>query len=662
MDTKAVPSQDRQAAEFGFDEAAPLDEAMDVVLALAASWSTYGLYPDPGAQPAFLRTVERLRNDLSSPIILAVGPGTVMFGDVDITGGRESVERFAKALFLHDIEFAVVVGNATAEGLIGLFDLLTEEPSIDEHNRVGVASLELDGGGLELYGRGMLELGPRGMDADGAEDAGTSDLTRAAFAGAKPEELAETVMASDADPSDVFVAGVEEVHEQVSPNSRRLTLAQMKGQGEDPWKALRSLVEAFFFLPRPTQLAVLERILEQAPEEQSRVFLDQLSGHDLASFLPDLGSAAAASLLEYAVASAGTTDGQPAELLETLQAARDVQSARIAMAERVSSVLLHPEVEAGKPIEEMLNQLRGELSSFPGANELGQEVLRTLLECEERPDRFRRIVRIWTGRVARSIRTGEFETADRLLNDILEDPPYGIDKEPVVNEGLARMTSPELLRSFVEHQAIDSLDDQSARLLRRLAPRVFDQMIERLAEANDAQERRLLTELLAASLSDVRKLEPYLHDSRWFVVRNLAMVLGKSGKSAAMQPLKQIRDHPESRVRIEVLRSMVRLSKGDTAELLIEAFSDGHERVRHSAVALLKASESSDLDARVGEYLASDGVDAEIGKALVGFLLERATPEAIEVVHTIGSRKFAARGNARAVRDVARAAMKRGGR
>jgi hypothetical protein len=334
----------------------------------------------------------------------------------------------------------------------------------------------------------------------------------------------------------------------------------------------------------------------------------------------------------------------------------------MAMAERVSSVLLDPEIEPGLSFEAVLEHLRDELSRFPGSDELGHEVLRALLECEERPDRFRRIVRIWTGRVARNIRIGEFETADRLLNDILEDPPYGIDKEPVVNDGLARMTSPELLRSFVEHQAIDSLDDPSARLLRRLAPRVFDQMIDRLAEASDAQERRMLTELLAASLVDVRKLEPYLTDPRWFVVRNLAMVLGKSGKNSAMRPLEQIRDHPEPRVRIEVIRSMVRLAKGDTAEILVRALQDGHERVRHSAFALLKASDSPDLDARIGEYLASDGVDPEIGKALVGLLLERGTPQAMEVVHSIGSRKFAARGNARAVRDAARAAMKRGAR
>ena len=68
----------------------------------------------------------------------------------------------------------------------------------------------------------------------------------------------------------------------------------------------------------------------------------------------------------------------------------------------------------------------------------------------------------------------------------------------------------------------------------RLAPRVFDQLVERLGDTEDAQERRMLTDLLAVSLTDVRRIEAHLNDPRWYVIRNLAIVLGRSGRSAVL--------------------------------------------------------------------------------------------------------------------------------
>lgn len=660
MDASAVSALDVP----GVAEADPVDDrrltwARDVILALATAWTTYHLYPNPLEQPAFARAASMLQDDLSDAVIMGIGPGVFTIGDTEVAPGRDGAERLAKALFLHDVEFAVVVGNATAEGILALFDLIDSEPDPDPSGlSVGERSLELDGAGLELYERGMLEVGPGGkrrfVNADGTE---FSPLAKAAFSGASPEELAEAIT-TDADPSSAFVSGFEEVRAHVSPSRRRLTLAQMKGEGEDPWKGLRSLVEAFFFLPEPIQLGILEEVLGDLESERSRLFLDQLSGPDLAGFLPRLSEAGRDALLEYAVEASGSPDGQPAELLSTLQAASDVQHARQAMASRVSSVLLHPTTEAGQPVEDMLDQLRLELGEMPAAHELGLEVVRALLECEERPDRFRRIIRIWTGRVSAAIRTGHFAAADQLLNDILEDPPYSVDKETVVDDGLARMTTPELLRSFVDHR--DAGDSTEAeRLLRRLAPRVFDQMVERLGETDDAAERRMLTELLAASLSDVRRIEIHLNDPRWYVVRNLAIVLGKSGKPAAVRPLKRIVGHEEHRVRVEALRSLVRVMGDEADSLLVAALDDEHQRVRHTAVTLLKSSRSEKAYELLGEFLGGDPAHSDAAVAVIDMMMDGADPKAVAIVEALGSRKFAMRGNARAVRDAARAALKR---
>jgi len=155
---------------------------------------------------------------------------------------------------------------------------------------------------------------------------------------------------------------------------------------------------------------------------------------------------------------------------------------------------------------------------------------------------------------------------------------------------------------------------------------------------------------------------PYLTDRPWYLLRNLAIALGKTGQANAVPGLLRILNHEDHRVRTEALRSILRIQGREAVPTLIRMLGDPHERVRHAAAGLARAVDSDGLDALLVAELESDRLSAEAACGIVELLGSLATPRGAEALTRLAGRRFVFRKRGRAVRDAARVALAGGAR
>ncbi len=667
--------------------------------AIGTAWSTFLLYPDPTDQPAFVRAVEALSDQLQPALVVAVGPGTFLQGEEEYDIRRDGTERLARELFLHDVEYMRLTGGTSAPDLVTFFETLDLD---DERVRElgGISALMGEQGdlGIEVFERGLLVIteveGETDEDTDPVLAAllqdveGLSEAAAAATRGADPDEVAailERAQPSEAKDSQsetvgdtsgaessagalvedptvaAFLSGLSELHERALPYAEtagRVTGALKEG-ASDPWKGFRTFLEAFFHLPRPAQLVVLEAILEEGDSVARQLFLDQLSGADLNDYVPDLTDGGREALAAYAVI-VGSEAGRPGEVIGDAVSSRDVSSARQAVAARISEVL-QTGADDREGAEELIAALHTSMSTGIDDFQLGTQVLRGLLQAEERDERFSRVLRVWTGRVSRHLRDGEWKTGHELLDAVLRDPPYTAEREDDVRSALERVAGRETLRLILDGEFGAQPSEDAMQLIETMGAAAVGPLVEMLAREEDAQARRLLTELLAqAARPNPRSIDHHLPGQPWFLLRNLATVLAKTGRREAVAPLLKLLNHDDYRVRVEALRGLVRIQRDESAQVLVKMLDDPHERVRHNAATLARSAESSQLDGLLAHALLEDRLRPDVAVSVVHVLAGRGSPEARGVVEDLARQRFKVKGASRAVRDAAREAL--GGR
>ncbi|MFQ5554420.1 MAG: HEAT repeat domain-containing protein [Acidimicrobiia bacterium] len=657
------------------------DFTLQLLDALGTAWSTFGLYPDPVNQPAFVRAVEMLGAEIVPPLVVLIGPGTFLDGEEEVVTRRDGSDRLARELFLHDVEALRISGSMTSSDLLKLFRTIARDDEEVRHDG-GISEVVAEHGklGIEVFERGLLVLADSLAEEDPSaalaalmsEVEGMSQAAAAANRGAEPQEIAELLDDEiEGDPADAapeqmvqsFLGGLAELHGHAAPFAETdLGIAGPLREGaSDPWKGFRSFLEAFFHLPRPAQLLVLEGVLADPDAIQHQLFLDQLSGADLTDFLPALSEGAEEALTTYAVAVGGEA-WRPGEGRSGLTSAGVVLSARKAVAARIGGVLASATSDRFAA-EELLVGLRASVTGAPDDFALGTGVLRGLLECEDRPERFSRVLRVWTGRVSRHLRNGEWQRGNDLLDAVLEDPPYVEQRDSDVREALGRIAGRETLGLLMERERGSHPSDEALRLMETMGSAVVPHLVELLVREEDGQTRRLLTELLAhAARREPHSLDPHLIGQPWFLVRNLATVLAKTGRMAAVPGLQRLATHEDHRVRVEVLRGLVRIQGERAAATVVRMLEDPNERVRHTAATLARATDSATLDRMLGRELEEGRLAPDVAVVVVRILAGRSSSEARAVVAALAKRKLALKGANRAVRDAARRALEEAAR
>jgi HEAT repeat protein len=151
-----------------------------------------------------------------------------------------------------------------------------------------------------------------------------------------------------------------------------------------------------------------------------------------------------------------------------------------------------------------------------------------------------------------------------------------------------------------ERRPIRSIGDQLVGLtesrleevfayLALMAPTAVKPLCDLLAESEEKKVRYLLCRAISiAARTEPDRLRPFMHDQRWFVVRNMVMIAGMIGGPAVIPLLRLAASHREPRVRKELARSLGRSRSEAGLDILRDFLQDEDKSVRLTAISALQ--------------------------------------------------------------------------
>jgi hypothetical protein len=146
----------------------------------------------------------------------------------------------------------------------------------------------------------------------------------------------------------------------------------------------------------------------------------------------------------------------------------------------------------------------------------------------------------------------------------------------------AERFGPELQRSVSMAALVQGLDRQPPAevsnfisFARELGAAALPWLAFAMAESGERRHRRLLAQAVAdCCRDDPRRLDPWLADPRWYVVRNVVYVLGMIGGAQIAPLLQAVIHHSDYRVQRQVILALKGLDHRLARPLLLQMLSD----------------------------------------------------------------------------------------
>jgi hypothetical protein len=191
----------------------------------------------------------------------------------------------------------------------------------------------------------------------------------------------------------------------------------------------------------------------------------------------------------------------------------------------------------------------------------------------------------------RSLQLGRFAQAVgiiRAVRELAADPGLAARRDEL-DEFLANLADAPTLAALVaaSRQPGGPPFVQVQTLVLALGASAARGLLEALAAEEDRGRRLRLIELAAslgpAIVPETRRL---LADSRWYVVRNMVLLLRRVQDRSAMSEILRCADHADLRVRLEAIRALFAFDTKVPRELLARTINHPDPRLAEAAVLL----------------------------------------------------------------------------
>lgn len=166
-------------------------------------------------------------------------------------------------------------------------------------------------------------------------------------------------------------------------------------------------------------------------------------------------------------------------------------------------------------------------------------------------------------------------------------------------------------------------------VLARTGEEGAEALIEQVNQAQTSEDRKRLFEVLTELPEAVAALIRMLGDSRWFVVRNAAELLGELGATRAEEALVALLRHTDDRVRRAATNALVRVGTPNALKGIYEAVSDTSPEVRMQAAAAVSTRKDGRASATLIRAIEDEG-DSDVQLAMIAALGRVATPDAVQ--------------------------------
>jgi HEAT repeat protein len=269
----------------------------------------------------------------------------------------------------------------------------------------------------------------------------------------------------------------------------------------------------------------------------------------------------------------------------------------------------------------------------------------SLLSKEVDPERFKKIL-------LNLIRLCEDLTKEQKMDYVLTIL-MGLARETIISsrrpEAFAKMCVSAIRRCQTTHavplilDAYVSLDDKNREMVRRLLRIIGEESIEpalaKLIDSQDAQSRRGLINLLIGFGESARpKLEIYLFDDRWYVVRNMAVILGEIRSEKSLNSLSRAVNHKDFRVQREVIKALTRIGGPKVSSFLLRLLPTAPEQLSLIIINSLGVLGDASATKLLIEIALKKDIfhkNYELRKEAINALAKLKDPEAVETLGRI---------------------------
>lgn len=178
----------------------------------------------------------------------------------------------------------------------------------------------------------------------------------------------------------------------------------------------------------------------------------------------------------------------------------------------------------------------------------------------------------------------------RFLDTLQGDPAVGPEQQQRVRELLPGILSEGAVQ--VLQQVIDSSDRVAHKELRELllifgVPSLAS-IAELLGRVEKLKMRKVIIEVMVElGRDDPEVFAPFLADPRWYLVRNIVLILALVGSPEALKMIIGLISHREARIRKEVLGYLERASDPKAKAYILKFLRDESSGLRIKALQLL---------------------------------------------------------------------------
>lgn len=189
------------------------------------------------------------------------------------------------------------------------------------------------------------------------------------------------------------------------------------------------------------------------------------------------------------------------------------------------------------------------------------------------------------------IAEGRFDQAVQIVRDLQEiaivTPNAAL--QDAIHDTFDHIGTAETVRVLIDtlHGSPQGQTHALEELLLVLGSAATRNLIHMLAEETNRSRRRRLFDFVA-SLGTViiPEIKPFLSDPRWFVVRNMIALLRTVSDRTLLTDVRRCANHPDIRVRLEAIKTLIELDPSPPKNLLEDAIRDPDPKIAEKAITL----------------------------------------------------------------------------
>ena len=164
-------------------------------------------------------------------------------------------------------------------------------------------------------------------------------------------------------------------------------------------------------------------------------------------------------------------------------------------------------------------------------------------------------------------------------------------------------------------------------------------IVERLGLAHQYSERRRWIDLLTHISGNAQQtMIPFLSDERWYLVRNLVMILGSEPTPAVVKAIQPLHQHPHPQVRAETIRVLFACNQATANRLLLAELHSDDEGACLAAITIAHLSRDHEVLTilhRLLEKEPSSDDELNFSRVIVKSLCLRGEKESLVVLRRI---------------------------